>query len=706
MDKKWIALVVLFFLIGLPACKKAAKITYPVTKKVNQVDDYFGMKVADPYRWLEDDRSEETGKWVQAQNAVTFDYLKKIPFREKIQKRMTDIFNYPRYSSPFRVGEYYIFFKNEGLQNQAVIYIQKGLEGQPEVLIDPNQLSPDGTVRIGLSGFSGDKKFGAISRSEAGSDWSEIRVLELATKKEGTDRIQWVKFSGAAWFGNGFFYSGYDKPAPGKELTAKNEFQKVFYHKLGDPQENDALVYEDKQHPLLYFGLGVSEDEKYAFLSVSAGTSGTELYYKDLTKKSVTFEPLIKGFDFDSAAIDNVGDKCLVYTNVDAPNYRVVLIDPKKPAKENWQPVIPEKPEVLSGANTGGGQLFVSYLKDANTKIYQHALDGKFVREIELPALGTAGGLGGWKDDKILFYAFTSFTFPPTIYKYDIASGKSEVFRKSEVKFNPEDYEVRQVFYESKDKTKVPMFIVFKKGLELNGKNPCYLTGYGGFNISIQPAFSPANIVLLENGCVFAEPNLRGGGEYGETWHKAGMLLNKQNVFDDFIAAAEYLIKEKYTSADRLAIAGGSNGGLLVGAAMTEHPELFKVAVPAVGVMDMLRYHKFTVGWGWAVEYGSSDDEKNFKNLFSYSPLHNIKDGVAYPATFVTTADHDDRVVPAHSFKFIATLQEKHKGDNPVLIRIETRSGHGSSNITKAIDELTDTYAFVFTNVGLRPKYE
>ena len=706
MNRKWIALLVVLAFIWMPACTKQQKITYPVTKKVDQVDDYFGTKVADPYRWLEDDKSAETAKWVEAQNALTFGYLGQIPFREKIRKRLTEIFNYPRYSSPMRVGEYYFFYKNDGLQNQSVIYIQKGLEGQPEVFIDPNKLSPDGTVRAGLISFSNDKKYAAVSRGEAGSDWSEIRVMEIATKKELPDQIQWIKFSGAAWQGHGFYYSGYDQPAPGKELTAKNEFQKVFYHKLGDPQTKDALVYEDKKHSLRYFGLSVSEDEKYAFLNVSQGTSGNELYFKDLAKKNAPFGLLIGGFDFDSGVIDNAGDKFLVQTNADAPNFKVVLIDPKKSAKGNWQVIIPEKSETLNWANAAGGQLFCGYLKDANTKIYQHALDGKLVREIELPALGTAGGFGGWRDDKILFYTFTSFTFPPMIFKFDIASGKSDVFRKSEVKFKPEDYEVKQVFYESKDKTKVPMFIVHKKGLELDGENACLLTGYGGFDISIQPAFSPAQIVLLENGCVFAEANLRGGGEYGETWHKAGMLLNKQNVFDDFIAAAEYLIREKYTSSERLAIEGGSNGGLLVGAAMTQRPDLFKVALPAVGVMDMLRFHKFTVGWGWAVEYGSSDDEKNFKNLYSYSPLHNIKDGAAYPATLVTTADHDDRVVPAHSFKFIATLQEKHKGDNPVLIRIETRSGHGSSNITKAIDELTDMYSFMFSNTGVKPKSE
>jgi prolyl oligopeptidase len=697
--------ILLIAMVLMTSCKKADKILYPATKKVEQVDDYFGTKVADPYRWLEDDRSEETAKWVQAQNAVTFDYLGKIPFREALHKRLTEIYNYPRYSSPRRAGEYYLFTKNDGLQNQSVIYVQKGIDGQPEVFIDPNQLSPDGTVRITLMDVSGNKKYIAISRSEAGSDWSQTRVMEIATKKELPDRIQWVKFGGAAWMGDGFFYSGYDKPAAGHELTAKNEFEKVFYHKLGDPQEKDRLVYEDKKHPLRYLGVATTEDEKFAFLVISEGTSGNEVYWKDLRKTGDSFQPLIQGFDNDSTPIEAIGEKFLVHTNIGAPNFQVVLIDPKKPAKENWQTVIQEKPEVLNWASTVGGELFCGYLKDATSRIYQHGLDGKLVREIALPTLGTSEPILGWNDDTTIFYTFTSFTFPPTIYKYEIASGKNEVFRKAEVKFNPGDYEVKQVFYESKDKTKVPMFIVYRKGLALDGKNPCYLTGYGGFNISVQPGFSPNLIALLENGCVFAEPNLRGGNEYGETWHKAGMLQNKQNVFDDFIAAAEYLIREGYTSKEKLAIAGGSNGGLLVGAAMTQRPDLFKVVLPMVGVMDMLRFHEFTVGWGWVVEYGSSDNEKDFKNLYSYSPLHNLKEGVPYPATLVTTADHDDRVVPAHSFKFIATLQEKQKGEAPVLIRIETRSGHGASNVTKSIDQTADSYAFFLYNVGAKVKY-
>jgi prolyl oligopeptidase len=706
VEIKTMALVLLAS-AALPAaasCQKAReRLSYPVTRTVDQVDDYFGTKVADPYRWLEDDNAPDVKAWVQAENSVTFGYLDKIPFREKIRKRLTEIYDYPRYSSPFRAGEYYFFYRNDGLQNQAVCYIQRGLDGAPEVFFDPNALSPDGTIRLGIVSVSRDNRYVALARGEAGSDWSEIRVMEIATKSELPDRVRWVKFSGAAWQGSGFYYSGYEKPAPGRELRAKNEDQKVFFHKLGDPQEKDVLVYEDKAHPLRYLSADTTEDEKALFLAVSEGTSGNELYLKDLTRKNGAFEPLVKGFAFDSAPLDTVGDKVLVYTNVDAPNFRVVLIDPENPSPEKWETVIPEKPEVLNGATATGGYLFCNYLKDANTKVYQYDLAGRPVREIKLPALGTAGGFGGRRDEKVLFYTFTSFTYPPTIYKYDPASGKSEVFRTSEVKFNPADFETCQVFYASRDGTRVPMFIVHKKGLMLDGRNPTYLTAYGGFNISEQPAFNAGTIVLLENGGVFALPNIRGGGEYGEAWHQAGMLRNKQNVFDDFIAAAEYLVREKYTTRARLAVAGGSNGGLLIGAVMTQRPDLFGVCLPAVGVMDMLRYHKFTVGWGWAVEYGSSDNEEDFRNLFAYSPLHNLKPGICYPATLVTTADHDDRVVPAHSFKFAAALQADQACENPVLIRIETRSGHGSSNLSKAIDLLTDTWSFMFFKMGVAP---
>ncbi len=706
MKKGFAALAVLGMIAaGISCAKESRSVNYPVTKKVEQVDEYFGVKVPDPYRWLEDDNVADVKEWVKSQNATTFGYLAKIPFREKVRARLTGIYNYPRFSSPTRAGEYYFFSKNDGLQNQSVIYVQKGLEGAPEVFVDPNVLSADGTVRMNLAGFSPDFKYVAVARGEAGSDWSELRVMEIATKRVLPDIVRWLKFSGAAWLKDGFFYSGYDEPAAGRELTAKNEGQKVFFHRLGDPQEKDVLVYEDKEHPLRYLSLDVSEDRAYAFLTVSEGTSGNELLWKPLAGKDAAFKVLVKGFDFDSSVVDNVGDKFLVLTNFGAPNFRVVRIDPADPAPERWLDVVPERPEVLLSAGTAGGQLFCAHLKDVLTHYSQHGLDGALVREIELPGLGTAGGFGGWKDDTIVFYTFQSYTHPPTIFKYDIASGASEVFRKAEVKFDPADYETKEVFYASPDGTKVPMFIVHRKGLELDGKNPTFLTAYGGFNISMRPAFSPGLIVLLENDGVYAEPALRGGGEYGEAWHKAGMLLKKTNVFDDFVAAAEYLIREKYTSKELLAIEGASNGGLLVGAAMTRRPDLFGVTFPGVGVMDMLRYHKFTVGWGWVVEYGSSDKEEDFRNLYGYSPLHNIKPGLCYPATLVTTADHDDRVVPAHSFKFAATLQAAQACARPALIRIETRSGHGSSNVSKAIDLLTDQWSFMFHNMKVVPKY-
>jgi prolyl oligopeptidase len=705
MRNRVLGLIVVLMVVCMSAAPgrvgEHSPLTYPVTKKVNKIDEYFGTKIIDHYRWLEDDNAEDVKAWVEEQNEVTFAYLDNIPFREKIKERLSELYNYPKYSSPFRAGEYYFFYKNDGLQNQYVIYIQKGLDGEPEVFIDPNELSEDGTVRIHLVGFSNDDRHVAFSRSEAGSDWREIHVMEIAAKTELPDRIRWVKFSGAAWHGDGFFYSGYDEPEEGQELTEQNKYQKIFYHKLGDRQEDDEIIYEDWDHPHRYVWADVSEDERYLFLSISEGTHGNELYYRDLSGEGARFQPLITGFEYDSYVIDNIDDMFLVHTNIDAVNNRVVLIDSKNPPKENWQTVIPEKPDVLTGAGTAGGQLFCNYLRDANSRIFQYDLNGNLVREIQLPALGSAYGFRGKKEDKILFYTFSSFTYPQKIYKYDVDSGKTEVFQESEVKFNHEDYVAKQVFYSSKDGTRVPMFIVHKKGLELDGNNPTFLTSYGGFDVSLTPYFSAPRVVLLEYGCVYALPNLRGGGEYGEEWHRAGMLHNKQNVFDDFIAAAEYLIKEKYTSSDMLAISGASNGGLLVGACMTQRPDLFKVALPAVGVMDMLRYHEFTVGWGWIVELGSSRDEEHFKNLLSYSPLHNIKKGVSYPATLVTTADHDDRVVPAHSFKFIAALQEKHEGDNPVLIRIETRSGHGSSNTSKMIEELADEYSFMFYNMGL-----
>jgi prolyl oligopeptidase len=692
-------LVTCFLAAGLAA----QPLVYPKTRKVSQTDEYFGKKVEDPYRWLENDTAADTRAWVTEENKITNDYLSKIPFRNKIRERLTEIYNFPKYGTPYRIGEFYLFSKNTGLQNQSVTYRQKGLTGTPEVFLDPNTLSADGTVTANISSISNDKKYVTVSQARSGSDWQEISVMEVATQKKLSDKIEWVKFGGGAWQKDGFFYSRYDAPVAGKELSNRNEFMKVYYHQLGDPQAKDVLVYEDKQHPLRYFGISVTEDEHFAILNISEGTDGSELHYRDLQAGDKDFKLLFKGFKHNYSVIDNTGDRLLVYHNQQAPNYKLSLIDPKTGKMTDF---VGEKPEKLEDVGTAGGKVFVSYLKDVSNKIYQYdQKTGKLEREIKLPALGTASGFSGNKDDKFIFYTFTSFTYPPTIYKYDIATGTSEVFRKSEVKFNPEDYETRQVFFPSKDGTKIPMFIVHKKGLKPDGSNPTLLYAYGGFNISLTPSFSVSNLVLLENGGIYALANLRGGGEYGEKWHEGGMLLKKQNVFDDFIGAAEFLIKEKYTSKEKLAISGGSNGGLLVGACMTQRPDLYKVAFPAVGVMDMLRFHKFTVGWGWAVEYGSSEkSQADFENLYRYSPLHNLKDSVNYPATMVTTADHDDRVVPAHSFKFAATLQEKHRGNAPVLIRIESKAGHGAGKPTsKIIDEQADKWAFMFYNMNLQP---
>lgn len=685
---------------------KMEPVTYPQTKKMEVADDYFGTKVADPYRWLENDTATDTKEWVQAQNKVTFGYLEKIPYRNKIKERLTDIFNYPKYSSPFRAGEYFFFSKNDGLQNQSVIYYQKGLEGTPEVFLDPNKMSDDGTAAVSLLGFSKDKKYVAYAINQSGSDWQNIFVMEVATKKQLNDKLEWVKFSGAAWKNDGFYYSRYSAPVKGTELSQKNEFHKIYYHKLGDAQDKDVLVYEDKTKPLRYYGAQTTEDERFLLIYISEGTDGTECLYKDLNANDKDFGLLFKGFKFNYSVLNNDGGKLLVHTDDSAPNYRVVSVDPKNSAKENWKDVIPEDAKnLLQMAATGGGKIFGEYLKDVATHVYQYDYNGKMEREITLPALGNASGFGGDTDDKVIFYTFTSFTYPPTIYKYDIATGISDVWRKSDVKFNPDDYETKQVFYPSKDGTKIPMFLVYKKGIKMDGNNPTLLYAYGGFNISLEPNFSTSRLILLENGGIYALANLRGGGEYGEKWHEAGKLLKKQNVFDDFISAAEYLIKEKYTSSEKLAIQGGSNGGLLVGACMTQRPDLYKVCFPAVGVMDMLRYHKFTVGWGWAVEYGSSDSIEHFTNLYKYSPLHNIKE-TNYPATMVTTADHDDRVVPAHSFKFISELQAKNKSANPTLIRIDVKAGHGAGKPTsKIIDEQSDIWSFMFYNMGVDVKY-
>ncbi|MDF2193412.1 prolyl oligopeptidase family serine peptidase [Paraflavitalea sp. CAU 1676] len=684
--------------------------SYPNTRKTDQVDDYHGVKVADPYRWLEDDNSAETKAWVEAQNKVTFDFLNKIPYRAQMKKRLEELANYPKYSAPDRNGEYYYFYKNDGLQNQAVLYRQKGLDAAPELVMDPNKLSAEGTTSLAYFNLSKDGKYAAWGISKGGSDWRTLYVRDMETGKDLTDSILWVKVSGLDWQGKGFYYSRYPAPEKGKELSSKNENHQVWFHTVGTPQEQDELVYEDKANPQRFHFLSTSEDERLAYLSISdrgKGFDGNALYYRDSKGGDNTFRPIVAAVGkFTYSPIDNDGDKILLFTNDGAEKNKVVLFDPANPAKENWKVIIPEQKEPIQNVGTAGGRLYVSYLKDVTTRVYEYDYSGKLIREIKLPGVGTAGGFGGKKEDKFFFYTFTSFTFPPTIYTYDIATGTSTVFRRPEVAFNPEDYETKQVFYTSKDGTKVPMFIVHKKGLKLDGNNPTMLYAYGGFNISMLPSFSSTLIPWLEQGAVYAVANLRGGAEYGEAWHESGMLFKKQNVFDDFIAAGEYLIKEKYTSSKRLAIRGGSNGGLLVGAVMNQRPDLFKVAIPQVGVMDMLRFHKFTIGWNWIAEYGSSDSADHFKNLYAYSPIHNLKPGLQYPATMITTADHDDRVVPAHSFKYAATLQAMHKGSNPVMIRIDTNSGHGASNTAKALEGIADIYCFTFSNMNFTPKFK
>ncbi|MBN1144831.1 MAG: S9 family peptidase [Bacteroidales bacterium] len=679
------------------------ELTYPATPKVEVSDNYFGTPVADPYRWLEDDTAASVAEWVKMQNELTDSFLNQIPFRNKIKSRLEEIYNYPRVGGLVMAGDYILYYKNDGLQNQSVIYKKKGTDGAEEVFLDPNTLSADGTIAVNLLGVSKDKKYIACSKSVAGSDWKEIFVKEVATGKDLPDLLKNVKSTDAAWFGDGFFYSRFPAPEKGKELQALNQNQRVYYHKLGDPQEKDLLIYEDPINSLRYNGVYLSHDSKYMFLIVAEGTDGYECYYKPADLKKGGFIPLFTGFEHKSSVIDHQDGLFYVQTDIDAPNYRLVAIDPKKPEKENWKEIIPEKDFLLESVYPMGGKLFASYLQDVSSHLYQYSYEGKQEKEIEFPVICSAGIMDGDKDENQFYYVFTSFTYPSTIYSYDIPTGNQELFFKTDAKFNPDAFELKQVFYTSKDSTRVPMFILHKKGIKLNGKNPVLLYGYGGFNIAETPYFSSSLIALLEYGAVYAVANIRGGSEYGETWHKAGMLLNKQNVFDDFIAAGEYLVKEKYTSPEKLGIYGGSNGGLLVGACMIQRPDLFKVAIPAVGVMDMLRYHRFTLGFGWVPEYGSSEDSVHFGNLYSYSPVHNLKEGVEYPATLVTTSDHDDRVVPAHSFKFIATLQEKHKGKNPVLIRIETRAGHGAGKpISKMIEETADKWAFFLYNTQTR----
>mgnify|MGYP006282782463 CR=1 FL=1 len=682
--------------------EKSANLNYPQTKKVDTKDDYFGVTVMDEYRWLENDTASDTEEWVKDQNELTFGYLEKIPYRQKIEDRLTELINYPRLSSPYKVGDFYFFYKNDGLQNQSVIYYQEGRDGEPKVFIDPNTLSEDGTVAVNLLGASNDNKYMAYTESEAGSDWSVIYVREIASNKKLEDKLEWVKFTGAAWDGEGFYYSRYPEPAEGTELSADNKDHSIYYHKLGTDQSEDKLFYRNEKSPNLYHWCNITEDDKYLVMYAASGTDGYETFIKDLENDG-ELTKICSTYANKTSIVDHVDGKLYALTDIDAPNYRLVSFSPNAYEQDNWQDIIPEKEETLVNVSTGGGYLFAEYLKDATSRVYQHKYDGSLVREIELPAPGSAGGFSGKKDEKLLFYSFTSFTYPSTIFEYNVESGESKVFNKPELKFNPEDFESKQVWYKSKDGTEVPMFIVHKKGLKLDGDNPTLLYGYGGFNISLSPSFSTSNIVFLENGGVYALANLRGGGEFGEEWHKQGMKEKKQNVFDDFIAAAEYLIDEQYTNPKKLAIRGGSNGGLLVGAAMTQRPDLFAVALPAVGVLDMLRFHKFTVGKGWIPEYGCADSSKTeFDFLYAYSPLHNLEKGTRYPSTMITTGDHDDRVVPAHSFKFAAKLQDYHSGNNPVLIRVETDAGHGAGKpISKVIEEQADIWSFTFHEMGI-----
>ena len=683
------------------------KITYPETKKGEVVDDYFGTKVPDPYRWLENETSPETKAWVEDQNRVTFAYLDKIPYREKLKARLTELYNYPRISAPFRRGDTYFFTKNDGLQNQSVYYIQKGVNGTPEVFIDPNKFSADGTSVLSAFSLSKSGKYLAYGISQGGSDWVNISLMEVDSRNKLTDELKWLKASGVSWQGDGFYYSRYPEPEKGRELTTKNEFQTVYFHKVGTPQSEDVLIYEDKQNPQRFQNVGTTEDERFALLTISErgkGKKGNSLFYKDLSKPDSKFMPIVADIgDNRYGVIDNVGDKFLVSTDRNAPNGRVVLVDPQNPDEKNWKDVLPERTEPLQSVGTAGGKLFASWRKDVATRAYVFSLDGNLENEIVLPGVGTAGGFGGLNDDKYVFYSFTSFNTPPTIYKYDIATKKSTVFRTVDIPgFKPENYETKQIFYNSKDGTRVPLFLVYKKGLKLDGNNPTLLYGYGGFNVVTSPGFSSLRLALLEQGVVYASANMRGGGEYGEKWHEAGTKLKKQNVFDDFIAAAEWLIANKYTSPNKLAIQGASNGGLLVGAVSNQRPELFRAVIEQAGVMDMLRFQKFTIGWNWIADYGSSEaNEAEFKALYAYSPIHNVKPGAKYPATLITTADHDDRVVPAHNYKYAAALQAAQGGDNPVLIRIDTNSAHGASNTTKSIEQTRDIYAFLFENLGV-----
>ena len=701
-----IKLLLLFIMTMIFTASMSAqtKYNYPQTKKIEQIDNYHGTKVADPYRWLEDDNSAETKAWVEAQNKVTYAYLKQIPERETLKKRLTELWNYEKYSAPFKEGGKYFYYKNDGLQNQSVFYVAESASDKGRVLLDPNKLSADGTVAFSNPTISDDGKTMAYGLAAAGSDWQEWRFREVETGKDLPDVLKDIKFSGASWTkdGKGIYYSRYPAADDKSKLSAENFYQKLYYHQLGTPQTEDFLIYERPDDKEMFVGGFVSEDGNWLIINVGKGTAPMNMVYvKNLTMAKAPIMPIVDRLEADYSFIGNDGSTFYYRTDKNAPRGRIVAVDIlDKDLK--WREIVPQSAETLESVNFINNQFVANYLKDAYTQIRIYDTSGKTVRSVELPGIGTAGGFGGKRADTETFYSYSSFNAPPTIYRYDMKTGVSKVFRKSDVKFNPADYEVKQVKYKSKDGTPVPMFIVHKKGLKLDGTNPTLLYGYGGFSISLTPGFSVSRLVWLENGGVFAMPNIRGGAEYGEDWHKAGTKLNKQNVFDDFIGAAEYLIKEKYTQPAKLAISGGSNGGLLVGAVLNQRPELFGAALPAVGVMDMLRFHKFTIGRAWTSDYGSADNAEEFAAIYKYSPLHNLKKGAKYPAVMVTTADHDDRVVPAHSFKYAATLQETQGGDAPVLIRIETKAGHGAGKPTaKVIEEQADIYGFLMKNLGM-----
>jgi prolyl oligopeptidase len=683
------------------------ELKYPETTKGNVSDVYFETTIQDPYRWLEDDNSPETAAWVAAQNNVTNDYLKEIEFRDALKSRLEKIWNYPKLGVPFKKGDKYFFFKNDGMQNQSVLYMRNSLDAEPTLLFDPNNLSADGTIALGGTSVSPDAKYLGYSISRGGSDWNEICVMEIESRTMLKDSIHWVKFSGISWYKNGFYYSSYDAPAEGQALSGSNQFHKIFYHTLGTAQSDDKLIFEDKVNPLRNFYAYLTEDQEYLLVSESESTSGNALYVKKTSEMDKPFQKIAEGFEFEYNVVDHLNNQLLLMTTDHAPLKKLVLIDLSNPSKENWKTILAESDKVMESVSLVGNRIYAEYLADANTKAYFFDYDGKMIKELQLPTLGTVAGFSGEKGENTAFYGFTSFTFPTTIYKYDLTTDASAVYSASGVDFNPEKFVTEQIFFESKDGTKIPMFLVYKKGLVKDGSNPLLLYGYGGFNISLTPTFSISRIPFIEQGGIYVTVNLRGGGEYGEAWHQEGTKLKKQNVFDDFIGAAEYLINEKYTNPSKLAILGGSNGGLLVGACMTQRPELFKVAIPVVGVMDMLRYQNFTIGWAWAGDYGRSDESKEmFAYLYGYSPLHNLKKGVSYPATMAITADHDDRVVPAHTFKFMAELQDKHEGKNPVIVRIETKAGHGAGKpTTKVIEENTDMYSFIMYNLGMNPKF-